>query len=161
MMRHVNMEGKGHVELTNARAAFGLKGVGLSAFAGELVVLLGANGAGKSTLLRVVSGLVPLSSGSARLFGEDVARLDRIAIARKIAVVPQEADVAYGFSVREVVAMGRAPHQGGWMRASSEDDAIIERCLDEHDLRGLADRSARDLSVGEKKRVAIARAFCQ
>jgi iron complex transport system ATP-binding protein len=109
----------------------------------------------------VVTGLVPIRNGSVRLFGEEVAGLGRTAIARKVAVVPQEVEVAYGFSVREVVAMGRAPHQGGWMRASPEDDAIVRRTLDEHDLRSLADRSARDLSGGEKKRVAIARAFCQ
>lgn len=160
-MRHVNMEGKGHVELADARAAFGLSGATLSFGPGELVAILGPNGAGKSTLLRVVTGLVATTSGSVRLFGEDLAGLDRAAIARKIAVVPQEADVAYGFTVREVVAMGRAPHQAGWMRASSEDMAIVERAIDEHDLRSLADRSARDLSGGEKKRVAIARAFAQ
>lgn len=154
-------ERKGDVELSAARAAFGLAGVDLSIGPGELAVVLGANGAGKSTLLRVITGLVPAVSGVVKVFGDDVARLERAAIARRVAVVPQDADVAYGFRVREVVAMGRAPHQSGWMQASAADDAVVERSLAEHDLVSLADRSARDLSGGEKKRVAIARAFCQ
>lgn len=149
------------VFLRGARATFGLAGVDLSVEMGELVVVLGANGAGKSTLLRVITGLVPATGGTVRLFGEGVADLARADIARKVAVVPQEADVAYGFRVREVVAMGRAPHQSGWMNASPEDEKRVDAVLAEHDLAGLADRSARDLSGGEKKRVAIARAFCQ
>jgi iron complex transport system ATP-binding protein len=173
-MRHVMEERKGHSEgprgrgaegprvaLADVHASFGLFGVDLSASPHELVVILGANGAGKSTLLRVITGLVPTVSGTVKLFGEDVTGLDRAEIARRVAVVPQDADVAYGFRVREVVAMGRAPHQSGWMQASAADDALVERSLEEHDLASLGDRSARDLSGGEKKRVAIARAFCQ
>ena len=129
MMRHAMTDGKGQVvELVGARAAYGLTHVDLAVRAGELVVVLGANGAGKSTLLRVITGLVP-SEGTVRLFGQEVSELDRASIARKVAVVPQDADVAYGFRVRAVVAMGRAPHQDGWMRASAEDDAKVQRAI--------------------------------
>ena len=66
-----------------------------------------------------------------------------------------------GFTVREVVAMGRAPHQGTWMRASAKDDALIARALTRCDLDGLATRPAHALSGGEQKRVGIARALAQ
>ena len=63
-----------------------------------------------------------------------------------------------GFTVREVVAMGRAPHQGAWMRPSEADDVIISEALERCDLVSLARRPAHALSGGEQKRVAIARA---
>jgi iron complex transport system ATP-binding protein len=63
--------------------------------------------------------------------------------------------------VREVVAMGRAPHQGGWMRATAADLTIVDEALIRCDLVLLADRAVADLSGGEQKRVAIARALAQ
>jgi iron complex transport system ATP-binding protein len=138
-----------------------LDDVSFVAAPGELVAVLGPNGAGKSTLLRVMTGLVPCASGRALVSGDDVSTLAREEIARRIAVVPQETDVAYGFSVREVVAMGRAPHQRGWMQESDRDRESIDAAIRDCDLETLAARSARSLSGGEKKRVAIARALCQ
>jgi iron complex transport system ATP-binding protein len=142
-------------------AAPALSGVDLNVGSGELCAVLGANGAGKSTLLRVLAGAMPPSTGEIRLFGEDIGRMTRRAIARRIAVVHQRVDVALGFTVREVVAMGRAPHQGGWMRAAHPDVEAVERALGACDLGALVDRPAASLSGGEQKRVAIARALAQ
>jgi len=66
-----------------------LRGVDLVARAGEIVALVGPNGAGKSTLLRVLGGLHRPESGSVTIDGVDVMTLDRRAIARHVAVVPQ------------------------------------------------------------------------
>lgn len=138
-----------------------LSGVSLTVQPGEICAVLGPNGAGKSTLVRLLSGALRPARGRVTLFGDDLATLDRRAIAQRIAVVPQAVDVAFGFTVRQVVAMGRAPHQGAWMRASAEDDAIVEHALSACDLEGLADRPVSHLSGGEQKRVAIARALAQ
>lgn len=138
-----------------------LSGVSLSVKPGEICAVLGPNGAGKSTLVRLLSGALRPACGKVTLFGDDLAALDRRAIAQRIAVVPQSVDVAFGFTVRQVVAMGRAPHQGAWMRASDEDDAIVEHALSSCDLEALADRPVMHLSGGEQKRVAIARALAQ
>lgn len=138
-----------------------LSGVSLTVEPGQICAILGPNGAGKSTLVRVLSGALRPSRGRVTLFGEDIASMDRRAIARRIAVVPQSADVAFGFTVRQVVAMGRAPHQGAWMRASEEDEAIVDRSLEACDLQGLSERPVHHLSGGEQKRVAIARALAQ
>ena len=78
-----------------------------------------------------------------------------------LAVVPQQSEVTWGFSVRDVVTMGRAPHQDGWMRASEEDRRVVADVLEQCDLSRLASRAVDELSGGEQKRVAIARALAQ
>ena len=78
-----------------------------------------------------------------------------------VAVVEQMQEIAGNFTVREIVAMGRAPHQGGWMRATDEDERIIDDALSRCELQELATRTARTLSGGEQKRVAVARALAQ
>jgi iron complex transport system ATP-binding protein len=144
------------IELTGVSAGYGgslvLEEVSLAVQRGQLCVILGPNGAGKSTLVKILSGALRPSSGRVALGGEDLAKLDRRAIARKVAVVPQVVDVAFGFTVREVVMMGRAPPQGAWMHADGRDLAAVER---------LASRAVSTLSGGEQKRVAIARALAQ
>ncbi|AKU96859.1 Vitamin B12 ABC transporter, ATPase component BtuD [Labilithrix luteola] len=131
--------------------------------AGELVCVLGPNGAGKTTLVRVASGLLEPSAGSVELLGVSLTdpKRTRGDVARNLAVVEQMQEHALGFSVRDVVAMGRAPHQGAWMRTSEDDARVIEDAIVRCDLVALADRPAHALSGGEQKRVAIARALAQ
>jgi iron complex transport system ATP-binding protein len=138
-----------------------LADVSLSASPGEIVIVLGPNGAGKSTLLRVLAGTLQPTSGEARLFGAALHTLKRQDIAREVAFVAQSEEVRFAFSVRQVVLMGRAPHQAGWMRPSEEDAGVVRDVLQRMDLEPLADRPVEQLSGGEKKRVAIARAFAQ
>lgn len=138
-----------------------LSGVDLTLGAGELVCVLGPNGAGKTTLVRVASGLLDASAGEVRLLGADVAALVRSDVARSLAVVEQQQELAMGFTVREVVTMGRAPHQGAWMRPTDRDEQIVAQALLRCDLVELASRPAHALSGGEQKRVAIARALAQ
>jgi iron complex transport system ATP-binding protein len=138
-----------------------LNAVDLALHAGELVCVLGPNGAGKTTLVRVASGLLVPSVGEVQLLGADLGTLPRPEIARRLAVVEQQQELAMGFTVREVVTMGRAPHQGAWMRPSAADEAAIASALERCDLLALAARPAHALSGGEQKRVAIARALAQ
>src|SRR4051812_49477933 len=104
------------VEVLDVFAGYGeadaLAGVSLRVQPGQLCAVLGPNGAGKSTLVKLLSGALRPKSGTIAVFGEDLAALDRRAIACRVAVVPQHVDVALGFTVREVVLMGRAPRQG-------------------------------------------------
>jgi len=138
-----------------------LSRVTLEVGAGEIVALLGPNGAGKSTLLRVMAAALAPETGSVRLDGRDVASLDRREIARRVAFVTQTTEVAFGFSVRDVVMMGRAPHQGGWMTPSREDERAVDEAMHRLELGDLAARPVDALSGGEQKRVAIARALAQ
>jgi iron complex transport system ATP-binding protein len=132
-----------------------LVGASLAVRPGELVTVLGPNGAGKSTLLRVLAGVLAPS------LGRPFEAMDRQAIAKEIAVVSQSEQVAFACSVRDVITMGRAPHQDGWMRANARDRRIVDEAIVRCDLADLAERTVAELSGGEQKRVAIARALAQ
>jgi iron complex transport system ATP-binding protein len=128
---------------------------------GEFCGLLGPNGSGKSTLLKALVGVLRLWSGRAELFGADVRTLSPRAIARRVAVIPQDVSVLFPFSVEEIVAMGRHPHLGRFEREGAPDRAAIERALAETDTAVLAGRPVDELSGGERQRVVIARALAQ
>jgi iron complex transport system ATP-binding protein len=128
---------------------------------GELVVVVGPNGAGKSTLLRVLSGTLRPRAGTARLFGRDLADLSRREVARRVAVVSQASEVALGFRVEQVVMMGRSPHQGGLQLASAADLEAATDAMTKTGIEKLGKRSVSELSGGEQKMVALARAFAQ
>jgi len=104
--------------------------------------------------------LAPLF-GEAHLFGQPLGEMDRREIARRVAVVSQREEVSFAFAVRDVVMMGRAPHQGSWMRPTEEDERIVDEALARCDLTELAGRPVSELSGGEQKRVAIARSLAQ
>lgn len=135
--------------------------VSLTLDEGELCALLGPNGAGKSTLIRVIAGVLKAHAGGLELLGRPAEELTRAERARAVAVVPQRSDVSLGFTVREVVAMGRAPHQTGLLRPTSQDRSAVDRAIETSQLDALADRPVAELSGGEQKRVHIARALAQ
>ena len=154
------------VELDRVTARYGsrdaapaLEGVSLAIGRGKVAALLGPNGAGKSTLLRVAAGLLVPAAGTVRVAGKDVGGMERRAAAREMAFVPQTEAAAAGFSVREGVAMGRAPHQSGWMRERAEDRAAIDEAIARCDLGAVEGRAVETLSGGEQRRVAVARAL--
>jgi len=142
-----------------------LRDVDLAVRAGELVCVLGPNGAGKTTLVRVASGLLPPARGTVLLLDEPLcagaSSRRKASVARSLAVVEQMQQHALGFTVRQVVTMGRAPHQGAWMILGDKDATVVEDAIVRCDLTALADRPAHALSGGEQKRVAIARALAQ
>ena len=135
--------------------------VSLRASAGELVGLLGPNGAGKSTLVRLAAGLARPTSGVVRLAGLDPFTAPRREVARVCALVPQEPRVAWPFTVREAVMMGRASRQGLLAVASRFDRGAVDGALAACDLVHLADRRLDALSGGERRRVFFARALAQ
>ena len=138
-----------------------LSDVNVSLSAGELVVVIGPNGAGKSTLLRALAGTLPPRHGTIALLGKDLASLDRRTVAQHLAVVPEAGDVAFGFLVEQVVMMGRTPHQGGLQLASAADAEAVAEAMELTGIAGLRGRSVSELSGGEQKLVALARALAQ
>jgi iron complex transport system ATP-binding protein len=153
------------VEVRRVSFAYGdapaLTDVSLSAQPGEFVGLLGPNGAGKSTLIRLMAGLVAPARGEVRLAGLEPARAPRRAVARVCALVPQEPRVAWPFTVREAVMMGRAPRQGLLALPGPLDRGAVRGALEACDLVHLADRRIDALSGGERRRVFFARALAQ
>jgi len=138
-----------------------LRGVDLAVAPGEMVALLGRNGCGKSTLLRTLGGALPPLSGRIWLGGQPLEGLGRREAARILAVVSQDLQVPFAFSVREVVDLGRAPHARFLQPPTRSDAAAVDRALAGCDLLGLADRPYQRLSGGEQQRVALAMALAQ
>ncbi|MEV0371027.1 ABC transporter ATP-binding protein [Streptomyces sp. NPDC050636] len=135
--------------------------IALQAGSGRLVGLVGPNGSGKSTLLRCVYRALRPAAGTVRLDGADLHAMDTREGARRLAALPQEASTEFDFTVAEVVAMGRLPHQRGSGRASAADTEVCGRALTRVGADHLAERGFLSLSGGEKQRVLIARALAQ
>ncbi len=138
-----------------------LHGVDLALARGATVALVGPNGAGKSTLLRCLAGLVRPTAGRVLLEGRDLRSLDRAAIARRVAVVPQSFDTLFPFTVGEIVALGRTSRLGILAVPSSADWAAVDRAISDLDLTPLAGRRADELSGGERQRAVLAMALAQ
>ncbi|MFI1013277.1 ABC transporter ATP-binding protein [Streptomyces sp. NPDC020965] len=148
----IGYETDGHTLLTD---------VGLDARPGETVGLVGPNGSGKTTLLRCVYGTLRPTAGRALIDGDDLVALGPKARARRVATVPQDTRGEFELTVREIVAMGRAPHQRFWEQDSAADDAVVAEALARLAISDLADRAFPSLSGGERQRALVARAIVQ
>ena len=129
--------------------------------AGSCTALIGPNGAGKTTMLRLAAGTLRCSSGSVLLNGVPLSTLAIRKVARTVALVPQQLDVPFQFTVREVVEQGRTPYLGFLRGAMSGDRLAVDRALDLADVTGLQQRIFNELSGGERQRVKIALGLAQ
>jgi osmoprotectant transport system ATP-binding protein len=132
-----------------------LDGISLRVERGSCVALIGESGSGKSTLLRCFNRLTEPDAGRVLVDGEDVARLDPIALRRRVGYVPQDGGLLPHWRVRRNVAL--VP----WLRG---DEAPLARADHALGLVGLepaafADRWPGELSGGQRQRVAVARAL--
>jgi iron complex transport system ATP-binding protein len=128
---------------------------------GERIALVGPNGAGKSTLLRALTGIVRPAAGEVLLAGDPIRSLDRPTIARRIAVVPQQASLPFATRVEEVVALGRLPHEDPLRGARPADRAAVAAAIERVGLGHLLGRDARELSLGERQLVLLGLAVAQ
>jgi iron complex transport system ATP-binding protein len=138
-----------------------LRDVSVHVSQGERVAIVGPNGAGKSTLLRVVAGILRPVTGSVELGGERVDRLDRLAVARRLAVVPQLPVLPFATTVEEVVALGRLPHEHPVRGMRPGDRAAVAAAIERVGVGHLLGRDARELSLGERQLVLLAMAVAQ
>lgn len=135
-----------------------LWGIDLAVTAGRLVGIVGPNGAGKSTLIKAAMGMLPLSSGWVKVFGQPVRKS-----LRRIGYVPQRESVDWDFpvSVMDVVLMGRYGHLGLMKRPRKHDRELARECLDKVKMLPYANRQISNLSGGQQQRVFLARALAQ
>jgi manganese/zinc/iron transport system ATP- binding protein len=135
-----------------------LWGIDLEVPRGKLIGIVGPNGAGKSTLIKAVMGLVPISSGWVKVFGEPLKKS-----LPRIGYVPQRESVDWDFpvSVMDVVLMGRYGRLGLIKRPTKADREIARECLEKVNMLPYANRQISNLSGGQQQRVFLARALAQ
>ncbi|MCX8999741.1 ABC transporter ATP-binding protein [Rhizobiaceae bacterium BDR2-2] len=138
-----------------------VRGVDLVIVPGTVTTLVGPNGSGKSTLLKALSRLLAPAAGSVLLEGRDIRDLRTREIARKLSILPQGPVVPEGVTVRELVAYGRAPHQGILGIRSRDDIEAVDRALAMTRIGALADQPVDALSGGQRQRVWIAMTVAQ
>ena len=138
-----------------------LSRVNVSTQPGKITALVGPNGSGKSTLLRSLYGAQKITEGVIRLDGSPLTSLHPREIASKVAVVTQEHPAVDGFTVHDIVALGRIPHQNRFGRPTTHDHMAILDALEQTGTTTLRRRPLASLSGGEKQRVMLARALAQ
>lgn len=138
-----------------------LKEITLEVDRGAFIGIIGPNASGKTTLLRTISGVLKPISGEVILEGENVHRMKRAQLARKLAFVAQGTEVDFDFTVEEVVAMGRTPYCKRFQRLTADDIAAVRWAMEITKTSHLASRRITELSGGERQKVFIAQALAQ
>jgi iron complex transport system ATP-binding protein len=138
-----------------------LCGINIMIEKGEMVGIIGPNGSGKTTLLKCLSRVLDIVKGRITIDGQEIQELSREELARRVAVVPQMTSIAFGFTVREMVLMGRTPHLGRLGLETKDDLELAETNIKLTGLEHLGDRMVTDISGGELQRAVIARALTQ
>lgn len=138
-----------------------LDGVDLSVAEGQLTVLLGPNGSGKSTLLKTLARTLTPSAGRVCLDGEDIHRCNTREVAQRLGILPQGPAAPEGLTVRQLVGMGRFPHQRLWRQDAEQDARAIREAMAYADVTAFAERSVDALSGGQRQRCWIAMVLAQ
>ncbi len=135
-----------------------LQGVDLDLPAGRWTAIVGPNGAGKTTLCKALAQLLP-HGGQVRLLGRPAADWPGRARARTVAWLGQGEGGAEDLLARDVVMLGRLPHQPWLGGASAADHAAVEAAMRETQCWDWRARPLGELSGGERQRVLLARAL--
>ena len=128
---------------------------------GEFVGLVGPNGCGKSTLLKHIYRTYKPKGQTVFLDGKDIMDLSAKKLAGELAVMAQENQLEFDFTVRDMVMFGRYAHKKFLEGDTAKDRELCEKCLREVGLSGYEIRSYLSLSGGEKQRVLLARVLMQ
>ncbi|MFD1037820.1 adenosylcobinamide amidohydrolase [Virgibacillus byunsanensis] len=129
---------------------------------GEFFVLLGPNGSGKTTLFKLITGQLPVQGGDVLLDGKNIYSFSKLEKAKKVAVLTQEAQVSFDYTVEEIVSLGRYPHQKGIIKQLSKDDqTAIDEVMELTKISHFRNKPFRTISGGEKQRVLLAKALVQ
>ncbi|MCR8745541.1 ABC transporter ATP-binding protein [Romboutsia lituseburensis] len=138
-----------------------LKDISFDVPKGSFVGVIGPNGSGKSTLLKNIYRLYKPTNGSIFLDNKDLSTMKDKDCAKEIAVLAQESNTHFDFTVEQIVKMGRYPYKSVFEDYSKEDLNMVKDMLKKVGLDNYTDRSFSQLSGGEKQRTLIARALVQ
>ena len=127
----------------------------------ELIALVGHNGSGKSTLIKALAGEMSVNGGSISLDERHIADYSNKELAQQMAYLPQQLPDAAGFTVRELVMLGRYPHQKWLQKPSQIDKDKVEQAMRTTQVEAFAERTTTTLSGGERARVWLAMCLAQ
>jgi iron complex transport system ATP-binding protein len=128
---------------------------------GRFYGIVGPNGSGKTTLLDLLTGLKHPDSGSINFRERPLQSFKRRDLSRQLALVPQEFDTGFGFTVEEIVLMGRHPHIDRFAAPSEKDWKAVDQAMVAIGISDLRHRYTDTLSGGQKQRTVVARALAQ
>ncbi|MGV8074427.1 MAG: ABC transporter ATP-binding protein [Syntrophobacteraceae bacterium] len=138
-----------------------LKDIGFEVERGEVLAVLGPNGSGKTTLFQCLLGIWKASHGDVFVDGASIGNLERMEIARKLSIVPQDHEPPFPYSGFDVVLMGRTPHVGLFSSPSQKDREVAFQAMETMGIEALAQRPYTQISGGERQMVLIARCLAQ
>lgn len=138
-----------------------LQPVALRLPAGRVCGVIGLNGSGKSTLLKLLARQGVPTAGRIRFGGRPLAAWAQRDFARKVAYLPQQTAAADGFTVRELVGLGRYPWHGALGRFGGADRVRVEAAMEAAGVATFAERQVESLSGGERQRVWLAMLVAQ
>lgn len=138
-----------------------LHDISFSVEKGCLLGLIGPNGSGKSTLLKTIATLLPAASGKVLIDDENHLSYSQKTLAKKMSYVPQETLLAFDFSARDVVAMGRHVYGSVFKGETKKDKERIEWAMKKTKTDPLSHQSVLNLSGGQRQLVMIAKALAQ
>jgi iron complex transport system ATP-binding protein len=139
-----------------------IRDINLSLETGEWLSLIGANGSGKSTILKLLSRILSPQQGTVLLDGKVIHTQPANIVAQKLALLPQQQTVPAGLTVRQLVSLGRSPHQPWWQWELNPDDwRKVDIAISKTYLEKFAEISVEQLSGGERQRAFLALALAQ
>ena len=139
-----------------------IKNVSFHVQTGEFFTLIGPNGSGKTTLFNLITGVLSVSSGSITLMDQPLSSFSSFEKAKFLAVLSQEENVEFDFTVKEIVTLGRYAHQKGFIKTNSKEDLqIVEQAMEITKISEYKNKPFKNLSGGEKQRVLLAKALAQ
>lgn len=153
------------IRINDLKCSFGekniLKNINLNIEEGKIYSIIGPNGSGKTTLLKHISKSVELQDKTIYIEDNDINKIKTKEFGKMAAVVPQNTNVEFEFSVFDIVLMGRTPYIKRFSEETEEDYRIAENAMKMTNTWHLRDRMINSLSGGERQRVIIARAIAQ
>lgn len=138
-----------------------IKNISFTVDRGEFIGIVGPNGSGKTTLLRALISIIPIEEGEIGIYGKSLKEMTRKEISRSAALVPQLMEPIEGFSVSEMILLGRTPYFERFSFETEDDHEVKRWVISELKMEEIAETPVTNLSGGEFQRVAIARALAQ
>ncbi|MTI68920.1 MAG: ABC transporter ATP-binding protein [Firmicutes bacterium] len=138
-----------------------LNNINIKVEKGSFVSILGPNGSGKTTLLKNICNFLKPNNGTICIKDKEVFKYKNKELAKNVAVVHQNNDVNFDFSIYDIVLMGRLPYQKKFKSESKKDHEIVKKNMKKTEIWKFKDKSIHEISGGERQRVMIARALSQ